>query len=106
VTAETVNYNSVNFFTQTAHTRAQQVLESCVRFGKWALLENVGEELDASLEPLLLQQLFKQGGQDMLRLGDSTVPYNSAFKLFMTTKLPNPQYAPEVQVKVGADRSM
>jgi dynein heavy chain, axonemal len=77
------------------------VLESCVRFGKWALLENVGEELDASLEPLLLQQLFKQGGQDMLRLGDSTVPYNSAFKLFMTTKLPNPQYAPEVQVKVG-----
>jgi dynein heavy chain, axonemal len=81
------------------------VLESCVRFGKWALLENVGEELDASLEPLLLQQLFKQGGQDMLRLGDSTVPYNSAFKLFMTTKLPNPQYAPEVQVKVGADRS-
>ncbi|KAG5177491.1 dynein heavy chain and region D6 of dynein motor-domain-containing protein [Tribonema minus] len=78
-----------------------QILESAVRFGRWALLENVGEELDAALEPLLLQQKFRQGGQDMIRLGDTTVPYNDRFRLFMTTKLPNPDYAPEVQVKVS-----
>ncbi|CAM9775317.1 unnamed protein product [Chrysoparadoxa australica] len=77
-----------------------QTLENAVRFGKWVLLENIGEDLDAALEPVLLQQIFKQGGQDMIRLGDNTVPYNDQFRLFMTTTMPNPDYAPEVQVKV------
>ena len=32
-------------------------LENAVRFGKPCLLENVGEELDPALEPILLQQV-------------------------------------------------
>ena len=35
-------------------------LENSIAFGHPLLLENVGEELDASLEPLLLKQTFKQ----------------------------------------------
>ena len=57
-------------------------------------------ELDAALEPILLQQKFKESGQDMIKLGDSNVPYNNSFKFFISTKLPNPHYAPEVCVKV------
>lgn len=38
-----------------------RTLENCVTFGNPLLLENVGEELDPSLEPLLLKQTFKQG---------------------------------------------
>ena len=41
-------------------------------------MENVGEELDPSLEPLLLKQIFKQGGANCIRLGDSTVEYRYA----------------------------
>jgi dynein heavy chain len=78
-----------------------QGLENCIRFGKWCLVENLGESLDAALEPVLLQQVFKQGGSDMIKLGDSTVPYSSDFKLYMTSSLPNPHYAPESQVKVS-----
>lgn len=36
-------------------------LENSLQFGWPVLLEDVGEELDPSLEPLLLQQTFKQG---------------------------------------------
>ena len=36
-------------------------LENCISFGNPLLLENIGEELDPSLEPLLLKQIFKQG---------------------------------------------
>lgn len=35
-------------------------LENCIQFGYPVLLENVGEELDATLEPLLLKSTFKQ----------------------------------------------
>ena len=76
-------------------------LENGVRFGKWVLLENVGEALDASLETLLLQQKFRQGGQEMIKIGDSVIPWNDSFNFFITTKLPNPHYPPEVCVKVS-----
>jgi len=75
-------------------------LENGVRFGKWVLLENVYEQLDASLEPILMQQVFKQGGQDVIKIGDNTIPYSDTFRFFMTTKMPNPHYPPEIQVKV------
>ena len=78
-----------------------RTLENGVRFGRWVLLENIGEELDAALEPLLLQQKFKQGGTEMIKIGDSTIPWNDSFRFFMTTKLANPHYPPEVCVKVS-----
>ena len=78
-----------------------RTLENGVQFGRWVLLENIQETLDAALEPILLQQKFKQGGQEMMKLGDNIIPYNDTFRFFMTTKLSNPHYAPEVQVKVS-----
>ena len=35
-------------------------LENCVTFGVPLILEDVGEELDPAMEPLLLRQTFKQ----------------------------------------------
>lgn len=64
------------------------------------LLENIGEELDPILEPLLLKQTFKQGGSMCIRLGDSTIEYAPDFRFYITTKLRNPHYLPETSVKV------
>lgn len=41
--------------------------------GNAVLLENVEEVLDPSLEPVLLKQVFKKGGQWLLRLGSEDV---------------------------------
>ena len=75
-------------------------LENGLRLGRWILLENIAESLDAALEPILQQQVFKQGGQEYIKLGDKQVYYDSQFKFFLTTKLPNPHYPPEICVKV------
>ncbi|XP_068759640.1 dynein axonemal heavy chain 1-like [Montipora capricornis] len=75
-------------------------LENAVRFGKPCLLENVGEELDPALEPILLKQTFKQSDSTVIKLGDAIIPYHDDFKFYITTKLPNPHYTPEVSTKV------
>ena len=77
-----------------------RTLENAVRTGQSVLLEDVGETLDPGLEPLLLKQIVRQGGRAMLKLGDSLVEYDRNFKLFITTKLHNPHYLPEVCIKV------
>ena len=64
------------------------------------MLENIGEEIDPVLEPLLLKQTFKQGGSLCIKLGDQIIEYSPDFKFYITTKLRNPHYLPETSVKV------
>ncbi|XP_034447227.1 dynein heavy chain 12, axonemal [Hippoglossus hippoglossus] len=78
-----------------------RTLENCIQFGTPLLLENVGEELDPSLEPLLLKQTFKQGGVDCIKLGESVIEYSCDFRFYITTKLRNPHYLPELATKVS-----
>jgi len=75
-------------------------LETAIQFGNPVLLENVGEELDPVIEPILLKQTFKQGGSLVIKLGESVLDYSLDFKFYITTKLRNPHYLPETQVKV------
>ena len=77
-----------------------RTLENAIRYGAPVILENVEEELDPSLEPVLLKQVFKRAGQNLLHLGDSDIPYSDSFRFFITTKLANPHYMPEVCIKV------
>jgi len=77
-----------------------RTLGNCVQFGTPVLLENIGDELDPILEPLLLKQTFKQGGTLCIKLGDAAIEYSMDFRFYITTKLRNPHYLPEVTVKV------
>eukprot|EP00494_Astrolonche_serrata_P029264 UN29531 len=77
-----------------------RTLENAIRYGQPCLLESVEETLDPAIEPVLQKQIFKKGGQWLIRLGDSDVPYSKEFKFYITTKLPNPHYMPEVFIKV------
>ncbi|KAF4707651.1 hypothetical protein FOZ63_029670, partial [Perkinsus olseni] len=75
-------------------------LEGCIQFGYPFLIENVLEDMDPAIEPLLLKQTFTKGGMTMMKLGDATIEYNKKFRLYLTSKLRNPHYLPEVSVKV------
>jgi len=77
-----------------------RTLENCIRIGMPVLLEEVGESLDPSLEPVLLKQTFMAGGRMLIRLGDNDIDYDKNFRFYMTTKLANPHYLPEVCIKV------
>jgi dynein heavy chain len=75
-------------------------LEASIRMGTPFLVENVGEELDPAIEPLLQKQIVVKGASMTLKLGDAIIEYAKEFKFYMTTKLRNPHYLPEVSTKV------
>ncbi|CAM9175434.1 unnamed protein product [Chrysoparadoxa australica] len=78
-----------------------RTIENAIQFGSPILLENVPESLDPVLEPVLLKQIVTVGGVPTLRLGDNSVEYDPKFRLYITTKLTNPHYPPELCVKVN-----
>ncbi|XP_012645608.2 dynein axonemal heavy chain 3 [Microcebus murinus] len=94
---EKANKLSVIKFSDSNYVRT---LENALQFGTPVLLENVGEELDAFIEPILLKATFKQQGVEYMRLGENIIEYSRDFKLYITTRLRNPHYLPEVAVKV------
>uniref|UniRef100_A0A8C3SSL1 Dynein axonemal heavy chain 3 n=1 Tax=Chelydra serpentina TaxID=8475 RepID=A0A8C3SSL1_CHESE len=94
---EKANKLSVIKLSDTNYVR---ILENAIQFGTPVLLENIGEELDAFIEPILLKLTFKQQGVEYMRLGENIIEYSRDFKFYMTTRLRNPHYFPEVAVKV------
>uniref|UniRef100_A0A8K9XJ36 Dynein, axonemal, heavy chain 6 n=1 Tax=Oncorhynchus mykiss TaxID=8022 RepID=A0A8K9XJ36_ONCMY len=77
-----------------------RTLENAIRMGMPVLLEELKETVDPALEPILLKQTFVAGGRTLIRLGDSDIDYNKKFRFYMTTKMANPHYLPEVCIKV------
>ncbi|CAH8492971.1 unnamed protein product, partial [Dicrocoelium dendriticum] len=77
-----------------------RTLENSIQFGMPVLMENVGEQLDPILEPILQRLVYKSQGAYYMRLGDSVIEYNTNFRFYITTRLRNPHYLPEISVKV------
>lgn len=65
------------------------------------LIEDIQETLDPVLESVLLKRVFIQNGRLMIKLGDVDVDYDSNFRLYMTTKLANPHFLPEICIQVS-----
>ncbi|XP_040887758.1 dynein heavy chain 2, axonemal [Toxotes jaculatrix] len=76
-----------------------RVLENAIQFGNPVLLQNVQEELDPSLNPILNKSLTRIGGRLLLKLGDKEIEYSPEFRFYITTKLSNPHYTPEISTK-------
>ncbi len=75
-----------------------RTLELGIQFGKWVLLENIGEQLDPALEPILMQQKVKDGGGYVIKLGEKNVTYMDSFRFYITTNLANPHYCGVINI--------
>lgn len=78
-----------------------RTLENSVQFGWVILIENVSENLDTILEPILMKQTFKHSGTWSIKIGENIVEFHKSFRLYLTTKLRNPHYTPEVSTKIN-----
>lgn len=61
----------------------------------------MGESIQPAFEPVLLNQVFKSAqGREQINFGDAVIDFDNRFKLYMTTKMPNPHFLPEMFIRV------
>lgn len=80
-------------------TDYMRTLENAIQYGNPVLLQNVTEVIDPSLDPILNKAIVKKGGVFTIKLGDKEVEFNPEFRFYLTTKLANPKYPPEIFAK-------
>merc|ERR1719305_950236 len=68
-----------------------------IQMGDCLLIESVGQDIDAILEPLLARAVIRRGrSQFIIKLGGEEIDYDPKFKLLIQSKLANPHYRPEL----------
>ncbi|KAI8811565.1 dynein heavy chain and region D6 of dynein motor-domain-containing protein [Cladochytrium replicatum] len=85
--------------TNLGHKYFRQHVDDCVSQGRPLLIEDVEEALDPTLDNILEKNLLKAGRSFKVIFGDKEIDYAEGFSLFITTKLPNPNYNPEIYAK-------
>lgn len=86
---------------KASESKVMEKVEASIQAGLWILLENVSEQLDPALEPVLLRNWTEDRVKGkVIQLGEKSVMYNDHFKMFMTTTNPNPHFSPENCAKV------
>ncbi|KAL8275155.1 hypothetical protein Esti_000905 [Eimeria stiedai] len=77
-----------------------QILHLAVQTGRAVLLERLLTEIDPSLEALITKKIVLVNGNRFIRIGDQLVSYDNDFLLWMTTKIGNPLFPPEIEADV------
>uniref|UniRef100_H3HCG5 AAA+ ATPase domain-containing protein n=1 Tax=Phytophthora ramorum TaxID=164328 RepID=H3HCG5_PHYRM len=70
--------------------------ETAIVNGHVLIIENIGEEIDATLDPVLGRAVYKKGSNLFLKLAGEEVQYDPNFFMYLQTKLSNPHYKPEI----------
>lgn len=79
--------------------RLKDILKLPLEEGWPFLIENVENEVDPMLDPILEKQYVKKGKNYRLKIADQDVDYDIKFRLYMTSRLANPHFSPELAAK-------
>merc|ERR1719420_2818040 len=67
--------------------------------GLCLIIENVENEVDPMLDPVMDKAIIKKGKNMYINVSDQNMDFNPKFCLYMTSRLPNPHFSPELSAK-------
>ena len=73
-----------------------RTMTNAIQMGECVIIENVPQELDPTLDPILGRQIYRKGRNMYIKFGGEEIEYDPKFQLFLLTKLSNPHYKPEI----------
>ena len=80
-------------------SKLKDQLEFAMSEGKALIIANVEGEVDPMLDPVLEKQIITRARSRYINVSDTLMEYNEDFMLYMTTRLPNPHFSPELQAR-------
>ena len=63
------------------------------------LIESIENEVDPMLDPLLEKQIAQRGRNKFIVIADTELDFDDKFYLYMTSRLANPHFSPELAAK-------
>lgn len=63
------------------------------------LIENIEHEVDPELDPILEKQVVTKGRSKYVIVSGQSYEWDDSFMLFMTSRLANPHFSPELAAK-------
>ncbi|XP_044272703.1 dynein axonemal heavy chain 8 [Tribolium madens] len=82
--------------TSLNHKYFRNHIEDAVSLGYPMIVEDINEELDPVLDNVLEKNHIKVGTTYKVKVGDKEVDVHQDFRMYITTKLANPSYTPEI----------
>jgi len=89
----------LKWITDLFDTRLMQYMRDAIESGYPFILENVENEIDPGLDPVIDKQIIMKGAKKKLMLGEDEIDWHDDFKLFCTSRMPNPSWSPELYAK-------
>lgn len=91
--------NRVTIVSPNEEKKVKEALRYCIVEGEVLILEGIQGEIDPMFDPVLEKQYIKSGKILKINLGEDTEKIDLDFKLFITCKLANPKFTPELSAK-------
>ncbi|KAG1667823.1 Dynein heavy chain 17, axonemal [Nymphon striatum] len=83
------------------YSRYLEKLQAAMESGQTILLDNIGENIDPVLMPVIEKKTIMIEDETILIMADKEIKYHQDFRLILHTKLSNPHYGPEIQAQVN-----
>jgi dynein heavy chain len=74
-------------------------LEFCMAHGKSLIIVGVEDEIDPMIDPVMEKQFIQKNKKLFVNVSDKMMDYDPAFMMYFITRLPNPNFSPELQAK-------
>ena len=81
------------------HPKLKDQLEYCMSEGCALIIHGVEQDVDPLLNPVLEKDIVYRAKSKYIVVADKVCEYNDMFTMYMTTRLSNPHFSPELQAK-------